>query len=49
MKTVNGDMLRMKAMSASHGTMVYKQKASWKCVPEEGFIYLENNDIDESG
>ena len=29
--------------------MVYKQKASWKCEPEEGFIYLENNDINESG
>ena len=42
-------MLRMKALSASNGMMVYKQKASWKCQPEDGFIYLENNNIDVSG
>ena len=29
--------------------MVFKQKASWKCEPDDGFIYIENNNIDESG
>lgn len=49
MKTINGDMLRMKAESSSVGRMVYREKASWKCQPQEGFIYIENNDVDESG
>lgn len=48
MKTVNGEFLRMKALVASNGMMAYRQKASWKCEPEDGFIYLVNNDIDLS-
>ena len=39
----------MKAISTSDGRMSYRQKASWKCEPQDGFIYLLNNDIDLSG
>ena len=40
----------MMAQSISQGSLMYKQKASWKCEPQhEGgsFIYLLSNNIDE--